>query len=78
MRALASFASSESGRLHARIAERWGLDPAAFLEPEDDVLAANLRVAFVVALGRDESPDPHTEMVERARRGGEKVRRALA
>ena len=44
MQALARFASSEGGRLHAATCDRFGVDPAAGLP---SVLAANLRAALV-------------------------------
>ena len=75
MRALAVFASSDAGKAFARIEERWGRDPAASLEPVDDVLAHNLRAAFITALAEDE-PET-TDPGEAARRGGEKVRGAM-
>ena len=75
MRELAAFASSDAGKAFARIEERWGRDPAASLEPIDDVLAHNLRAAFITALAEDisESDDPG----EAARLGGEKVKGAM-
>ena len=75
MREVAAFASSDAGKAFARIEERWGRDPAAALEAEDDVLAHNLRAALVMALAEDmpESDDPG----EAARMGGEKVKEAL-
>ena len=75
MRELAAFASSDAGKAFARIEERWGRDPAASLEPIDDVLAHNLRAAFISALAEDvtEPEDPG----EAARLGGEKVKGAM-
>lgn len=78
MRGLASFASSEAGKAFARIEDRWGRDPAAALEPVDDVLAHNLRAAFILTMADDEPEvDEHAESVERARRGAEKIREAM-
>ena len=76
MRELAAFASSDAGKAFARIEERWGRDPAASLEPIDDVLAHNLRAALIVAMaeGEPESDDPG----DAARTGGEKVREILS
>ena len=76
MRALAVFASSDAGKAFARIEERWGRDPAASLEPVDDVLAHNLRAAFITALAEDipESQDPGAA----ARLGGEKIKEAMS
>jgi hypothetical protein len=74
VRALAAFASSDAGKTFARIEQHFGRDPAAALEPVDDVLAHNLRAALLLALADEiEVPDP----VEAARLGGEKVRRAM-
>ena len=75
MRELAAFASSDAGKAFARIEERWGRDPAASLEHVDDVLAHNLRAAFITALAEDvpELEDPG----EAARLGGEKVKGAM-
>lgn len=64
MRELAAFASSGAGKAFARIEERWGRDPAAALEPFDDVLAHNLRAAFAMTLRREE---PEGEMHPEAR-----------
>jgi hypothetical protein len=60
---LATFASSNAGLLYGRSCERYGVDPAAFLD--DDVLALNLRVAL--ALGDVDAVEPESEF-ERARR----------
>ena len=76
MRALAHFASSEAGKAFARIEDRWGRDPAASLEPIDDVLAHNLRAALVVTLAED-IEEVVEDPGEPARIGGEKVRRAM-
>ena len=75
MREVAAFASSDAGKAFARIEERWGRDPAASLEVEDDVLAHNLRAALVMALAEDvpEPDDPGAA----ARSGGAKVREAM-
>jgi N-acyl-D-aspartate/D-glutamate deacylase len=74
MKVLADFASSDAGKTFARVEQHWGRDPAAFLE--DDVLAHNLRAAFVITLHREGeavADDPG----ELARLGGEKVKRAM-
>jgi len=74
MKVLADFASSDAGKTFARVEQHWGRDPAAFLE--DDVLAHNLRAAFVITLHREDeavADDPG----ELARLGGEKVRKAM-
>lgn len=65
MRALAAFAVSDEGRTFARIERHFGRDPAAFLEPLDDVLAHNLRAAFVLTLGEPE--DEHRAEIDRLR-----------
>jgi N-acyl-D-aspartate/D-glutamate deacylase len=71
---LAAFASSDAGKVFARIEERFGRDPAAFLEPLDDVLAHNLRAAFVVTLTEDsEETDEHRLEMDRLRRVGEQL-----
>jgi hypothetical protein len=75
VRALAAFASSDAGRAFARVEDRFGRDPAAALEPIDDVLAHNLRVAFCVVEDQEtEEPDPHREAIERTRKAGEVLR----
>ena len=75
MRVLASFASSEAGKAFARIEDRWGRDPAAALEPIDDVLAHNLRAAFIVTLAEDaDESDDHTSLVEQTQKAGEAIR----
>jgi N-acyl-D-aspartate/D-glutamate deacylase len=74
---LAAFASSNAGKAFARIEERWGRDPAAALEPIDDVLAHNLRAALLVTLAEDEPDDDHQDAVEATKAAGEKIR-ALA
>lgn len=77
MTELAAFASSDAGKTFARIEQHFGRDPAASLD--DDVLAHNLRAAFLITLAPDNAEavgvdDP----VERARRGGETIRRAMS
>ena len=76
MREIAAFASSDAGKAFARIEERWGRDPAASLEPVDDVLAHNLRAALIAALAGD-APEPD-DPGEAARIGGEKVRETMS
>ena len=75
MSGLASFASSEAGKAFARIEQHFGRDPAASLEEVDDVLAHNLRAAFLVSLA-DDKPEPE-DPGEAARLGGEKVKEAM-
>jgi hypothetical protein len=67
MREIAAFASSEDGKIFARIEERWGRDPAASLEPHDDVLAHNLRAALILALAEEdpEKDDPEHRLATR-------------
>ena len=74
MREVAAFASSDAGKAFARIEERWGRDPAASLEPLDDVLAHNLRAALIVSMADDK---PEDDPVERARQAGEQIRRQV-
>jgi hypothetical protein len=80
VREIAAFASSDVGKSYAQVERFWGRDPAAFLEPVDDVLAHNLRVALVVALHEDATDGPHEEaarhvdLVERARRTAAELR----
>ena len=74
MRVLAAFASSEAGKAFARVEDRWGRDPAAALEPIDDVLAHNLRAAFVVTLAENEDETDHAALVEQTKRAGEAIR----
>jgi len=70
---LAAFASSGAGKAFARIEQHFGRDPAASIE--DDVLAHNLRAAFIITLHREEAvaEDP----VEHTRKAGEKIRKAM-
>ncbi len=75
MRALAAFASSESGKAFARIEQHYGRDPAAHLEAVDDVLAHNLRAAFIFTLAEtDEEIDEHRAVIEQTREAGEMLR----
>ena len=73
MKALAAFASSDAGKAFARIEERWGRDPAASLESVDDVLAHNLRAAFILTLA-EEPEDEHHALIEKTRKAGEAIR----
>ena len=77
MRGLASFASSASGQSFARIERHWGRDPAACLESLDDVLAHNLRAAFLMTLAEDE-PEEHEDAVENTRAAGARIREAMS
>lgn len=77
MRELADFASSAAGKAFARIEERFGRDPAASLEPIDDVLAHNLRAALILTLAEDQ-PEAEDDPVERTKRAGEQIRRAMS
>jgi N-acyl-D-aspartate/D-glutamate deacylase len=77
VKALADFASSDAGKAFARIEERFGRDPAASLEPIDDVLAHNLRAALVLTLAEDE-PEAEDDPVERTRRAGDQIRKAMS
>ena len=73
MKVLAAFASSRAGKTFARVEQHFGRDPAAFLE--DDVLAHNLRAAFVITLQPDEpEPDP----VAKTREAGAAIRRRMS
>ena len=74
MKVLADFASSDAGKTFARVEQHWGRDPAAFLE--DEVLAHNLRAAFVITLHREDEAEVD-DPGEPARLGGEKVKRAM-
>lgn len=80
MKELAAFASSEDGRLWARTHERFGMDPAGFLE--DDVLAYNFRVALLLAGGPERTDDDanarsHRAGVDRSHRASEALKAAL-
>ena len=77
MNALARFAISPEGRAYARVEMHYGRDPAAPLEEVDDVLAHNLRAAFIHTLAPDEPEDEHAASVERAKAGGAAIREAL-
>jgi len=74
---LASFASSEAGKAFARIEQHFGRDPAAALESVDDVLAHNLRAAFVMTLAEDDGGDDEDSR-DRTRRAGEQIRQAMS
>lgn len=74
MRMLAAFASSEAGKAFARVEQHFGRDPAACLE--DDVLAHNLRAAFVVTLHREDKPEP--DPIAKTRAAGAAIRRRMS
>lgn len=74
MKVLADFASSETGKNFARIEREYGRDPAAYLE--DDVLAHNLRAAFLVTLTEDAIPE-EDDPIEHTKRAGEQIRKAM-
>ena len=74
MRVLATFASSEAGKTYGRVCEMWGVDPAVGFE--DDVLAANLRLALVVTM--NESSGPEVDQVAKAREAGAALRRQMS
>lgn len=61
---LATFASSNAGRLYGRSCERYGIDPAADIE--DDVLAANLRLALMLTDVPDEAEEAPRDAVRSA------------
>jgi len=71
---LAAFASSDAGKTFARIEQHWGRDPAAALEEIDDVLAHNLRAAFLMTLAPDETPDEHEDALGATKAAGQKIR----
>jgi hypothetical protein len=53
---LARFATSDAGKVYGRTCARFGVDPGAVLD--DDVMAANLRVALVLGdLEPEAEPD---------------------
>jgi hypothetical protein len=57
MAAIAAFATSDAGRFHVLVSERFGLDPAAILA--DPVEAANLRAALFITERRGTwEPEP--------------------
>lgn len=76
MRGLASFASSDTGKTFARVEQYWGRDPAAALEPLDDVLAHNLRAALMLTMARDVPGEPE-DPVERTKRAGARIRERM-
>ena len=56
MAAIAAFATSDAGRFHALVSEKYGLDPAeGWVDP---VEAANLRAALFVASSRADAQEP--------------------
>lgn len=59
MSGLAAFVESQVSTFYAQVCERWGVDPGAYLEAEDDVLAFNLRAAL--AMKTLPEPDADTE-----------------
>ena len=76
MRVLASFASSERGKAFARIEQHFGRDPAASLEEIDDVLAHNLRAAFILTMTED-TPEDHEDEIEKTKAAGDRIREQL-
>lgn len=74
MSQLAAFASSDAGKAYARIEQYYGRDPAAPLESLDDVLAHNLRAAFIHTLAPEETDE---DPIERAKAGGQAIREAM-
>jgi hypothetical protein len=68
VRALAAFAVSDLGRYYAGVCRLWGIDPAAFLEKEDDVMAFNLRAALTKSLAAEPEPDPEPQTLRLATR----------
>ena len=62
MSQLAAFATSEAGKAYARIEQHYGRDPAAPLQSLDDVLAHNLRAAFLFTLGEDQETETEEPM----------------
>lgn len=81
MRELAAFVSSDEGRLYARTCQTWGTDPAAFLEPVDDVLAYNLRVGLMFRLDAKAPPeeiDPEAQAFRSMNRRSREQSRQLA
>jgi hypothetical protein len=78
--ALASFVSTPVGTLYGRVCEKWGRDPAAFLEPVDDVLAFDFRAALTLAMAAEDAEDEpdeatkHHRLVTRAREASAELR----
>ena len=70
--------------MYGQVCEFWGVDPAAALEPVDDVLAFNLRAGLAMELARERreptagNPEAtnHLALVGRAHEGSEKLRAA--
>ena len=50
---LARFALSRSGKVYAATCERFGVDPAAILDEDDDVIALSFRTALMYSLMGD-------------------------
>jgi hypothetical protein len=80
---LATFIDSSGGLMYAKVCERWGRDPAAWLEAEDDVLAHNLRLGLTLRLAEDAAAESdegvgedqrHRRMVKAAREAVGRVR----
>lgn len=73
---IAAFSQTTSAKVYRDVCERFGVDPAAFLEAEDDVLAHQLRVALVVAHPPEapEEPEAQPDPFEAARAAGAKVK----
>jgi hypothetical protein len=68
VRALAAFAASDFGRYYAGLCRYWGVDPAAFLQEEDDLMALNLRAALTRTLASESEPEPEPQMLRLASR----------
>jgi len=54
---LVRFLESPTAALYGAVCERWGQDPAAFLD-DDDVLAFNFRAGLSLVMARRDKPDP--------------------
>ena len=60
MEAIASFAASPKGQIHALASQAYGVDPATGVA--DDVIAANLRAALFMAA---RLPEPETDFEQK-------------
>lgn len=71
---LANFAESHGGKVYRDVCERFGVDPAQFLD--DDVLAHQFRIALAYAHRPPAPPKENTapDAFAEAREAGEKVK----
>lgn len=60
---LATFATSDAGKVYGRTCQRYGIDPGAALE--DDVMAYNLNLALLLGDTDEDEPEDEFEAAKR-------------